>query len=337
VYPPVALPLGAPGLETAEVAASVDAWITSAPLRDLVGAFGGQWPTGDTPTTLAWLDDFSAEHWDFRGGRERPDAAEPVLEDGRAHLVVEAARALGMVDPAPPPRTSYEHVVVLGGLAHACLQRTGYAAHLVRSAVTTAGQIAALGSFRGLTGPEHDTLAAAGVPGCATEVDVLDAGVRRSFGIDTADDEIGVTEDHPHCSWSARTYRSGDGPPVLVLGAPSSDPVARRAHTADTQRFWAKHVRLSRGDRLLMVTASIYVPFQHCDAVRTLGLPYGCGIDTVGVDQRFVDPRLPPPTLTPGRYLQEIRSAIRSMRALHSSTDGGTAAAFPTTTDRPHD
>jgi hypothetical protein len=29
--------------------------------------------------------------------------------------------------------------------------------------------------------------------------------------------------------------------------------------------------------------------------------------------------RVPEPTLTPGRYLQEIRSAIRSIRALHAA------------------
>lgn len=319
MYPPVALPLGEPGLPVADVTAGIHAWITSTPLRDLVRAFDGRWPAGDTAAVLAWLDAFSAEHWDFRGGRERPEAAEPVLDDRTAQLVVEAARALGMVEPVPLPRRTYQHLVVLGGLAHACLQRTRYAAHLLRSALATAGQVGVLGSFRGLSRPERETLTAAGVHGCGTEVDVLDAGIRRSFGVGTAADEVGAADDHPHCSWSARTYRPVDGPPVLVLAAPSSDPASRRAHTADTQRFWAGHVRLSPGDWLLMVTAPIYVPFQHCDAVRTLGLPYGCGIDTVGVDPRLADPRLPPPTLTPGRYLQEIRSAIRAMRALHSS------------------
>jgi hypothetical protein len=319
VYPPVALPLGEPGLPVADVTAGIHAWITSTPLRDLVRAFDGRWPAGDVPALLAWLDAFSAEHWDFRGGRERPEAAEPVLDDRTANLVVAAARALGMVDPAPLPRRSYQHLVVLGGLAHACLQRTGYAAHLLRSALATAGQVGVLGSFRGLSGAERDTLTAAGLVGCGTEADVLDAGIRRSFGVDVPADEIGTATDDPHCSWSARTYRPVDGPPVLVLAAPSSDPATRRAHTADTQRFWARHVRLSPGDRLLMLTAPIYVPFQHCDAVRTLGLPYRCGIDTVGVDARLADPVLPPPTLTPGRYLQEVRSAIRAMRSLHSS------------------
>ena len=72
-----------------------------------------------------------------------------------------------------------------------------------------------------------------------------------------------------------------------------------------------------------MVTAPIYVPFQHCDALRVLAVPYGCGVDTVGVDPGLPALRaLPEPTLTPGRYLQEIRSAIRSMRHLHAALSG---------------
>ena len=75
---------------------------------------------------------------------------------------------------------------------------------------------------------------------------------------------------------------------------------------------------------MLLVTAPIYVPFQHCDALRTLAVPYGCAIETVGVDPGLADlARLPEPTLSPGRYLQEIRSAIRSMRALHTELTAG--------------
>jgi hypothetical protein len=281
-------------------------WITSAPLRDLVAAFGGRWPGGDSPTLLAWLDAFAAANWDFRAGAERPDAREPDLDPEIAALVEASAAELGMVDAKPPPRRDYRHLVVLGGLAHACLRRTAYAAHLLHRG-TVAADVGVLGSLRPLT-PAEKALPA--VNGCTTEVDVLDLAVRRAFAVDrpTAADP------------AVRTYRPAAGPPVTVLAAPSSDPAVRRAHTADTQRFWARHATLSRGDRVLVVTAPIYVPFQHCDAVRTLGLPYGCTVDTVGVDPRLAgDLALPEPTLTPGRYLQEIRSAIRAMRLLSTS------------------
>ncbi|NES15014.1 hypothetical protein G3554_15580 [Micromonospora sp. PPF5-17] len=315
----MALPAGAAGAVGAELAAGVRAWVESPPLRALVGHFGGDWPAGDVPAVLAGLDDFSARHWDFREGRERPEAREPAFDPATSRLVLAAADALGLVRAAPPALPRYAHLLVLGGLAHACLRRTAYAAHLVRTVARVTGEVAVLGSYRALSPAETRMLADAGMTGCATEVDALDAGVRAAFGVRVPSEETGEDADHPHRAWSSRTYRPAGLPPVRVLAAPSSEPDRRRAHTADTQRFWAEHVRLRAGDPVLMVTAPIYVPFQHCDALRTLAVPYSCGIDTVGVDPALaLLARLPEPTLTPGRYLQEIRSAIRSLRALHA-------------------
>ncbi|WP_233513820.1 hypothetical protein [Micromonospora craterilacus] len=297
-------------------------WVGSAPLRELVARFGGRWPGGDLAAVLAGLDEFSARHWDFRAGRERPEAREPDLDPATAAQVRAAASTLGLVRPQPPARTRYAHLVVLGGLAHACLRRVAYAAHLL-STVEVTGEVAVLGSYRPLSEAELRTLADAGVSGGETEVEALDAAVRRTFGVTVPDDDDGLDAGHPHHSWSSRTYRPDGTPPVRVLAAPSSEPERRRAHTADTQRFWAGHARLAPGEPVLLVTAPIYVPFQHCDALRTLAVPYGCEIDTVGVDPALPDvTRLPEPTLTPGRYLQEIRSAIRSMRNLHTTLAG---------------
>ncbi|MFC4106292.1 hypothetical protein ACFOX0_10130 [Micromonospora zhanjiangensis] len=307
-----------PGGPPHAVAAGVDRWVTAEPVRDLVHAFGGRWPAGGTGALLHWLDEFTARHWDFRAGRERHEAAEPDLHPHVADRVLAAARALGMVHAARAPRRTYRHLLVLGGLAHACVRRAGYAAHLLRAGVEVTGEVAVLGSFRPLGPAERRTLADAGIHGCRTEVDALDQGVRTAFAPVTLVDQAGHTGADPHASWSVRSYRTADDTTVRVLAAPSGEPAVRRAHTADTQRFWAGRVTLSAADRVLMVTAPIYVPFQHCDALRTLALPYGCGIDTIGVDPTLDLGPLPEPTLTPGRYLQEVRSAVRAMRALHA-------------------
>ncbi|TDC54680.1 hypothetical protein E1258_23650 [Micromonospora sp. KC207] len=320
----MALPGGEAGSTPARIVDGVRSWVTSPPLRDLVARFGGDRPPDDLAAALAWLDDFSARHWDFRGGRERPEAAEPAFDPRTAGLVLAAASALGLVQPVPPARPAYAHLVVLGGLAHACLRRVAYAARLLDSGRAVAGEVAVLGSFRPLSGAERRALAGAGVAGGDTEVDALDAAVRLTFGLAEPAEEDGVDAGDPHRSWSSRTWRPAGLPPVRVLAAPSSEPGRRRAHTADTQRFWAERVRLRVGDPVLMVTAPIYVPFQHCDALRTLAVPYGCGIETVGVDPALPDLTwLPEPALTPGRYLQEIRSAIRSMRALYAAVAAG--------------
>ncbi|WP_341716673.1 hypothetical protein QQG74_22155 [Micromonospora sp. FIMYZ51] len=316
----VALPRAVRTADAGTTVAGIGDWVDSAPLRDLVACFGGRWPTGDLGAVLAGLDEFSARHWDFRAGRERPDAREPDLDPVTAGRARAAAIALGMVRPLPPARPRYAHLVVLGGLAHACLRRVAYAADLLRRGLRVTGELAVLGSYRPLSDVERRTLAEAGVTGCDTEVDALDAAVRWTFDVAGPDAEDGLDAGHPHHSWSSRTYRISGRPPVRVLAAPSSEPERRRAHTADTQRFWAGHVDLAGGDQVLLVTAPIYVPFQHCDALRTLAVPHGCGVDTVGVDPTRPDvARLPEPTLTPGRYLQETRSAIRSMRTLHTA------------------
>lgn len=317
---PVADPPLPAGADAAAITAGIAAWIGAEPLRGLVAHFGGDWPGGDLAAVLAGLDDFSAKHWDYRGGRERPEAREPAFDPATAGRVLAAAAVLGLVRSRPPARPGYAHLVVLGGLAHACLRRVAYAAHLLRAGTRIGGEVAVLGSFRPLSAAEHAMLAAAGVERCDTEVAALDAAVRLAFGVAGPAEQDGVDAGHPHHSWSSRTYRPAGTPPVRVLAAPSTEPERRRAHTADTQRFWAEHVRLAPGDPVLMVTAPIYVPFQHCDALRTLAVPYGCRIETVGVDPALPDlATLPEPTLSPGRYLQEIRSAIRSMRALHAA------------------
>ncbi|MFC0504752.1 hypothetical protein [Micromonospora costi] len=323
VAEPVPLPLagGSFATDANTIVDGIARWIDSAPLRGLVDRFGGPWPDGNLAAVLGGLDDFSGRYWDFRGGRERPEAREPDLDPVTTASVRAAADALGLVRAVPPARARYAHLLVLGGLAHACLRRVAYAAHLLRRGVRVAGEVAVLGSFRPLSEAERRTLAAAGVTGGDTEVDALDAAVRLAFGVSRPAEQDGLDAGHPHHSWSSRTYRPAGTPPVRVLAAPSSEPERRRAHTADTQRFWAGHARLASGDEVLLVTAPIYVPFQHCDALRTLALPYGCGIDTVGADPAVPDlARLPEPTLTPGRYLQEIRSAIRAMRALYAAS-----------------
>jgi hypothetical protein len=55
--------------------------------------------------------------------------------------------------------------------------------------------------------------------------------------------------------------------------------------------------------------------------MRMLALRHGCGIDTVGFDPARVTVPLAPGATGPDRYLQEIRSAIRSMRVLYAALD----------------
>ncbi|MFI2714569.1 hypothetical protein ACH495_31055 [Micromonospora sp. NPDC018662] len=294
-------------------------------MRALVEEYGGVLPSVDVGALLEWLDAFSDRHWNFRkrGNVERDQVTAPTFEPGRAALVLAAATALRLVEPADPPRATYDHLLVLGGLGRACLQRTEYAARLVRDGVVSVGAVAALGSYRPLT--EAETT----LPGLADsrfEMDAMDVGVRDAFGLAEpavceSSDEIGT-----HRSWQVRTYRADGCPPVQVLAAPSSEPEQRRANTPDTYDFWTRRSSLRPTDRILVVTSPIYVPFQHSDAIRMLAARYGCGIDTIGFDP--ARSTVPPAdgAANPDRYLQEIRSGILSMQRLHQALAGSLAA-----------
>lgn len=342
-YEPVPLPRCSSHPSLPDIAASVHRWVVSAPMRDLVRAFGGAPPAdadeAATAALLQWLDDFSYLHWDFRARRaqqgptaaqgvERHEADEPDLDTEQVALVLAAAEALGLVRATRPRHDRYTHLIVLGGLARACLLRTSYAAALLSGGLVGRPEVAALGSLRPLNGEEDALLVQHGAAGCQTEMDAMDVGVQRYFGfVDPTDEASHIDSDNPRLSWRLRTYHRDAGPTVRVLAAPADEGV-KRANTADTQRFWAEGVQLTPQDRVLVVTSAIYVPFQHADAIRTLGVPFGVDVDTVGVEAGWSpDASLHQP-VTPGRYLQEIRSGIRSMRWLLDAVQRATA---PTT------
>ncbi|UWZ49846.1 hypothetical protein Dmats_29910 [Dactylosporangium matsuzakiense] len=271
--------------------ARLHSWAGSPVMRDLVAAFNGRLPDAvGTAGLLAWLDEFSDTHWNFRGrlgGAER-DRVRVDLDPAHAAAALTAAEGLGLTDSIEPPHAGYDHLLILGGLAPACLQRTEYAARL--AATRRIGAVTALGSLRPLSPPERQVQ---GVGAAETEADALAAGVRAAF------------DRH-----------------VPVLVAPPRDPAAPRANTADTYEHWAAVAQPRPEQRILIVTSPIYVPFQHCDAIRILALRYRCGIDTVGFDPARATTPQPPGAAAPDRYLQEIRSAIRAARALHTAATG---------------
>jgi hypothetical protein len=312
----VPIPVCEPHFVPDTVNEEIHQWISSPPMAALVEAFGGSLPTAPTGTLLAWLDDFSGAHWDFRGGRERDQVVVPEFDPATRELILRAATALQLVTPQLPPQPKYQHLLVLGGLGQACLQRSEYAARLVLRHGTVVGELAALGSFRPLTGKEQ------AVPGLAAsgyEVDAMDVGVRSGFAFTAPAHEESSAAPVTHSSWSFRTYAGPDDLAVHVLAAPSSEPGTRRANTPDTYEFWAQRVQLSPADRILVVTSPIYVPFQHADAIRMLALRHGCGIDTIGFDPAQVTIPMATGATGPDRYLQEIRSGILSMRRLHQA------------------
>lgn len=315
-YDPVPLPRSS---EPAAVIDGIDAWIGSAPMRELVTGFGGEPPDLGPAGGLDYLERFSAEHWDFRAGRERFETDAARLDAGTEALVAEAAAALGLRGRIAPRRDRYDHMLILGGLVSSCLFRTRFAAELVAGGVR-AGDISGVGGYRRFNDRDLELARLAGFTGGHYEIDAMEEGLKRGFGLDRepAIADGGDPGTDPGAAWKIAEYPLGDVR-VFAVAAPSSRP-GRRPDTADTCRFWADHaVSLRPGDSVLVVTSSLFVPFQHCDALTHIGLPYDCVIDTAGVDTTTLPEPQYRKDYTASTYLQEIRSAIRSMRRLHDT------------------
>lgn len=293
----------------------IDRWARSGALRGVVGAFG-QVPPGDLdlPALLEWLDRFS-DRWDFRRG-ERDIGDAPEFPATTRQVVEAAASALGLARGGADPEGRYDYVLVLGGLARACLSRPLHTARLLAEGALEAGGIVAIGAFRNLSGGEVDLLASFEGLSAADEFEAMDVGVRRAFDLGEPDARPGEKRENPNASWRVHEYETVGGVPLQVAAAPSSEPEARRANTADTLAWLAEtRLELKPGQRLLIVTTDIYLPFQHADALRRLALPYGVEVEVAGVVPGLVDRRLAH-EFTPDKYLQEIRSTIRSLRQL---------------------
>lgn len=301
-----------------DLAADIDRWLASPALSALVQGFGGTADLlqGDVANRLEQLDRFS-QRWDTRKGVERNVAPSLDLSREQEATVLSAAEALGLMDSRPPRRTEYDHVLILGGLLRACVTRPAYAARLLASGAVRAENLTALGGHRPFGGDEHELARLAGIPHVSEEFDALDAGTRAAFDLAEPVEVDGVTSDMPGGAWCVKTYRGAGGLVVRVAAAPSTEPRVRRANTADTYEWFARRLaKLDRGQRVLAVTTSIYVPAQQAAALRMLALPYGVEVETVGLQPGEVVAALEQ-TFTPTHYLQEVRSTIHALRDLY--------------------
>lgn len=293
-------------------------WIDSPAMAALLTEFGDR-PRRDGPLVdrLAALERFSADHWDYRKGTlERHQAPGESFTASTEARIRSAARSLGLAGRVVPRHRQFDHVLVLGGGVRTMMARAHLAATLLRQGVRAAS-VTGLGSLRAIA-EQNPVAGGLGLGEVATEGDAVDEALRHAFGTaGFVDQRCGVTGTGQ--PWWLR-FHPDVRPPVQVLAAPSTRP-GRRADTADTLTGWAELMRPRlAGARLLVVTTDIFVPFQHCDAVRLLSLRYGCQVETVGFDSS-TDPWVPPAATS--AVLQEVRSAIRSMQALYQALGGG--------------
>lgn len=274
-------------------------WLSAPALRSIVENAGGEWPaSGELRDRVAQLHSFS-ERWDFRRGGERLAIRVEQLGLDERRLMTDAAE-LGMASASPPRLRHYDHALVMGGTALASINRVRRLAEL-RAAGLRVDRQTALTALRPVEDDERRIAASQEdfgtlVDGAEVEFDVLVAAFARYFG---GKPQVERSDSDRTDVASARAIIDSS----LVLAAPSEDS-ARRANSSDNYRVYTRRIR--DGDRVLIVTSSVYLPYHHFLAVLGLGSQRPLTIDATGFPPEWMGGVL----TGPHNVLQELRSGF---------------------------
>lgn len=288
----------------------------------------------------------AAERFNSRAKRgtkyvERFHATRLRLPRSSEREIIRQTARLGLVDAAPPCHRQHDRTLVLGGGFRSPDLRARYAAQLESSGVTL-GELYFLGSPRPLMGDTRPwwkrwwrprterRVTDKYAPGATDEFDLMTAGAISAFDVSAAPTEFlcGCHDGGAICPRWTHANAPGDTPVAFtherarvlhakdgtkrgaVLSASTSRP-PHRPDTSDTYALWARYANPVDGERLLVVTTQIFVPFQRFDALRNLYFTHGIEIDAVGYGAEWNDR-----PLTATNLLQETLSGIRSARRL---------------------
>jgi hypothetical protein len=292
------------------------AWLTDPSIIALAESFGGTPPkTDDLAEIMDWFLDFS-DKWDFRKDKRAfdKDLGEgarwliPNMDLGKQEnaLILEVSKELGLIGVETPPRDDYDYVLVLGGARMSCLLRTKLAGQIIKEWPSPPKAVALLSSMRPVSDSERsatDTYA----PEANTEFDLFIAASKEE--LDLHNYETVATEEG---SEVRRYETSSVGCPVFVLASESSSS-ERPANSDDTYNFFFDRLEIPEGQKLLLVTSQIEVPYQNMEAIRSMALPHKVeALDIVGFPEQWNEEFHE--SIAPENYLQEIRSTIQSMK-----------------------
>jgi hypothetical protein len=278
-------------------------------------------------------DDFNFRTRTGQQYRERSQAVTGDFTSAFRARVHDLTDQLGLVSPQQPRFGSYDKTLVLGGGYQSPLLRARYAAQL-RAAGTSLGEVSFLGSPRFLIEqPPERPVAETYAPGAADEFDLMVGAAKAEFGLTAEATQFlcGCTSPQAQCPrWPGRSGEAApQTPPAytherrvdlvdstgravgMALSASTGRP-PYRPDTTDTFALWARCASPQRGQRVLVVTTQVFVPFQTFDGLKRLYLQHGADIDVVG----YPAEEWGYPSLTAEYLLQETLSAIRSGRRL---------------------
>jgi hypothetical protein len=273
-------------------------WVEHPAVRRLVELEGGVWPEGSLSECVAALHAFSAR-WDFRGGAERLDLKGGTATSNHGEIMA-VAKDLGMSRADVPVDEAYDHALVLGGTALASIYRIRRLFELRAQSISVANP-AVLTALREIGTAELELVRS------RNDIATIAQDVVTEFDVATrAVAHFGDAEVHTARAPNANPNLAGASADVgdtLVLAAPSADPT-RRANTRDNYDAYGE--RIGRSDSVLVVTSSIYLPYQFFVALQALGWSKPRTIEAVGFPPEWMQGVLTGSV----NVLQEMRSAL---------------------------
>ena len=289
-------------------------WTGSDALKDLTNAFGGDIPDSDLKTRIGYLNEF-ADNWDYRkkqaSGGERWNVEEDPALNSNRELIMECVQQLGLTDITEPAAVP-DYILPLGGARMSNYARPLKAKEVIDSNRYNGKNIVALSGTRPINDVERPFLAQY-APDADTEYDAMSRGLEKIFLLD----KNNYTQSHHrseniNLEWAVKKYgETYSGNTVYSLAAPSTDP-SRRANSRDTFTFFLKKFDIKKGDRLLLVTSCIYVPFQLL-RFMDLAIEKGFYVDCIGMPN---DNNAGTAFSHLTNYLQETKAAINGIKAL---------------------
>ena len=295
--------------------ANIDAWLESDAFQYLVRLFGGTRAKGDTLKTRVQAYNEFVEIWDYRknaaNGGERWLITENQFNSENKRQIMDCVQRLGLLDITKCDEKP-DYILPLGGARMANLDRCLGAAHAAALFPNADIPIVALTGMRPINEIERpyvDTYA----PGAETEYDAICQGMVKAFSLNPDQyTEIRETDSNQNLSWAVRKYSPDSqtsGRKYCVLSAPSSDPL-RRANSMDSFKYFLIKYALGAGERVLLVTSCIYVPFQLMK-FTALAMEKGFEVDCIGHNGGSTGS-----VLNTSSYLQEVKATVNAIHSL---------------------
>ncbi|MEH6807074.1 MAG: hypothetical protein V7697_28945 [Rhodococcus erythropolis] len=298
-------------------------WLDSPPMTELFGIFGHSLASGSPLERIVQAERVTHDVFDFRQGGERWEARRTEFDETTTRVADELISLLFR----EPSRSLAEeigpvdHALVLGGRINSCVLRGELMARLVEDGLEV-GHVWGLGSRREVTTEEVEFAAELGSTDVRDELDAMTVALVHTLGLDP------VPLMHNQSNGEVR-HIAQTPLPVTGLAAPAGDGKAR-ATTSDTYRYFSSQATTLRpADRVLVVTSAIHAPFQHAQAIAELGIPTGVSIVSVGAHLASSAHASVRRDWTTAEWLQEVRSAVWSMKQMYLAVLPANPSATP--------